>query len=328
MLMPLIAGGHDLYSLIIPVYKNEGSIPDLIDAVAAMNKNLDEKLEVVFVVDGSPDESLSLLISSLPMAGLRSHVIALSRNFGSFSAIRTGLQAAQGPFFAVMAADLQEPPGLILDFFRELASGSCDVVIGTREGRNDPFHTRISSNLFWFLYRRFIVPQMPVGGVDIFGCNADFKENLLACEEANSSLIALIFWIGFRRKAIGYVRQERKHGKSAWTFKKKINYLMDSVFAFTDLPVRLLMMLGGVGTAVSMLMGFLVLLAKITGFVTVPGYAATMLVLLFFGGLNIFGIGLIGSYVWRTYENTKHRPLAIPMKRYSFGMDLQKKDKE
>lgn len=317
-----------MYSLIIPVYKNEGSIPDLIKAVKAMNKNLDDKLEVIFVVDGSPDESLSLLISSLPQTGLRSHVIALSRNFGSFAAIRTGLQAAQGPFFAVMAADLQEPPELILDFFRELASENCDVVIGTREGRNDPLPSRISSNIFWYLYRRFIVPQMPVGGVDIFGCNVDFRDNLLACEEANSSLIALIFWIGFRRKTIGYVRQERKHGKSAWTLKKKINYLMDSVFAFTDLPVRLLMMLGGVGTVVSVFMGFLVLLAKITGFVTVPGYAATMLGVLFFGGLNIFGIGLIGSYVWRTYENTKQRPLAIPMKRYSFGRDLPKNDND
>lgn len=317
-----------MYSLIIPVYKNEGSIPDLIDAVTAMSRSLDDKLEVVFVVDGSPDQSLSLLKSRLPLTGLKSQVIALSRNFGSFAAIRTGLQAAAGPFFAVMAADLQEPPELILDFFRELASGSCDVVIGTREGRNDPLPSRISSNIFWYLYRRFIVPQMPVGGVDIFGCNIDFRDNLLACEEANSSLIALIFWIGFRRKTIGYVRQERKHGKSAWTLKKKITYLMDSVFAFTDLPVRLLMMLGGVGTAVSVLMGLLVLLAKITGFVTVPGYAATMLVVLFFGGLNIFGIGLVGSYVWRTYENTKQRPLAIPMRRYSFGGDLQKNNND
>mgnify|MGYP000898300011 CR=1 FL=1 len=313
-----------MYSLVIPVYKNEGSIHDLLDALKTMHASLQGKLEVIFVVDGSPDNSLELLLSLLPETQIPSKVIALSRNFGSFAAIRTGLQEAQGEYFAVMAADLQEPPDLIVNFFQELDTKSCDVVIGTRDARNDPWVSKMMSNIFWYFYRKLIMPQMPVGGVDIFGCNKDFRDNLLACHEANSSLIALIFWLGFRRKTIGYVRQERKHGKSAWTLKKKIKYLMDSVFAFTDFPVRILLSLGSIGIFLSAIWGIMIFFAKITGYIPVPGYSAIMLAILFFGGLNIFGIGIVGSYVWRTYENTKQRPLTIPMKQYVFHSNQKK----
>lgn len=313
-----INGRHSMYSLIIPVYKNQESIPSLVQAVDSMNRQLDGQLEAVFVVDGSPDQSADLLQNHLINQPFESRLIILSRNFGSFSAIRVGLQYARGPYFAVMAADLQEPPELVLDFFRSLASEDIDVVIGTREARADPFRSRLSANLFWAAYRKFVVPQMPVGGVDVFGCNQAFRDCLLTCEEANTSLIALIFWLGFRRKQVAYTRLERSHGVSAWTLKKKVNYLMDSVFAFTDLPIKLLLALGVTGVAFSALFGTLVLYARISGAFEIPGYAATMLTILFFGGLNTLGLGLVGSYAWRGYENTKRRPLAIALRELKF----------
>jgi glycosyltransferase involved in cell wall biosynthesis len=307
-----------VYSLIIPVYKNQESIPSLVQAVAAMNRQLDGQLEAVFVVDGSPDQSAELLQNLLIKQAFEARLIILSRNFGSFSAIRVGLQHGRGPYFAVMAADLQEPPELVLDFFRSLASEDIDVVIGTREARADPFRSRVSANLFWSAYRKFVVPQMPIGGVDVFGCNQAFRDCLLTCEESNTSLIALIFWLGFRRKQVAYTRLERSHGVSAWTLKKKVNYLMDSVFAFTDLPIKLLLALGVMGVAFSALFGMLVLYARISGAFEIPGYAATMLTILFFGGLNTLGLGLVGSYAWRGYENTKRRPLAITLRALNF----------
>lgn len=313
-----ISGGHDLYSLIIPVYKNQDSIPDLVFAVESMNKQLDGQLEAVFVVDGSPDKSADLLQSLLSQQSFASSLILLSRNFGSFSAIRVGLQHANGPYFAVMAADLQEPPELVFNFFQTLSENEFDVVIGTREARADPLVSRLSANLFWAAYRKFIVPQMPVGGVDVFGCNQAFRDCLLSCEEANTSLIALLFWLGFRRKQVAYTRRERTHGVSAWTFRKKVNYLMDSVFAFTDLPVKVLLALGGMGVVVSLLFGMVVLFARLSGLLTLPGYAATMLMVLFFGGINTLGLGLVGSYAWRGYENSKRRPLAITLRALKF----------
>lgn len=307
-----------MFSLIIPVYKNQGSIPELIRVVDSMNLQLGGRLEVIFVVDGSPDQSAEMLQSLLSQQTFPSHLILLSRNFGSFSAIRVGLQRALGDYFAVMAADLQEPPELILEFFSILQGNEIDVVVGTRADRADPLRNRMSANLFWAIYRKFVVPQMPVGGVDVFGCNQAFRDCLLSCEESNTSLIALLFWLGFRRKEVSYSRRERSHGVSSWTLAKKVNYLMDSIFSFTDLPIKLLLALGATGLTVSTLLGLIVLFARISGLLTVPGYATTVLVVLFFGGANLLGLGLVGSYAWRSYENTKRRPLAIVLRALKF----------
>jgi glycosyltransferase involved in cell wall biosynthesis len=307
------------YSLVIPVYKNEGSIPELVEAVRGMNVALGGELEVVFVVDGSPDRSWLALSQALPASGLEAQLLLLSRNFGSFAAIRAGLEVARGEYFAVMAADLQEPPELVLEGFRELAGGELDVVIGTREARDDPLGSRIASGIFWGLYRRFVVPEMPPGGVDVFACNRQFRDHLMELRESHSSLISMLFWLGFRRKNIGYRRSARKHGKSAWTLRKKFRYLSDSIFAFTDLPNRMLIWLGGFGIAISAVLGLITIVGRLFGLITVPGYAATILAIAFFGALNLFGLGLVGSYAWRAYENSKLRPLSIVQSRRAFS---------
>jgi polyisoprenyl-phosphate glycosyltransferase len=281
-----------------------------------MNAALAGEMEAVFVVDGSPDRCMELLRNALPSLDYPAQLLVHSRNFGSFPAIRTGLAAARGQYFGVMAADLQEPPEFLLECFRALNNDDCDVAIGTRSGRDDPWATRVASSIFWGLYRRLVVPDMPPGGVDIFACNRAFREQLLGLDEARSSLIAQIFWMGFRRKLIPYTRQAREHGKSAWTLRKKIDYMMDSIFAFTDYPVRLLVRVGAAGSAISVLLAIIVLLLRLTGSIVVPGYAATMLVVLFFGALNLLALGVIGIYAWRGYENSKHRPLAIVAAKY------------
>jgi len=299
------------YSIVIPVYKNEQSIPRLLQALAGMNDALDGEMEAVFVVDGSPDRSYELLNNALGMLGMPAQLLAHSRNFGSFPAIRTGLMHARGDYFGVMAADLQEPPELAVSFFKSLAADECDVVIGTRQVRDDPFFSRLSSALFWRFYRMLVVKDMPEGGVDVFGCNRTFRDQLLKLEESRSSLIALVFWLGFRRKCVGYSRQVRLEGKSAWTFRKKLDYMMDSVFAFTDYPIRLLTRIGMFGVLGSLFFGAVVLVARLSGAIQVPGYAALILTTVLLGAMNLFGLGLIGTYAWRAYENSKRRPLAI-----------------
>src|SRR5438128_585475 len=297
-----------MYSLIVPVYRNEESIPELLDELKALNASLNYGLEVVFVVDGSPDRSYAILRRELPATGFRSRLLLLSRNFGSFAAIRAGLAAANGPFFAVMAADLQEPPDLARDFFHTLESESVDVVIGTRTGRDDPITSRLGAAIFWGLYRRLVLPELPLGGVDVFGCNTAFRDHLIALEELNTSLVGLLFWIGFRRKSIPYARRPRRHSKSAWTFRRKLKYLSDSVFAFTDLPIRILFLVGFAGLFVSIVLGAVIVLSRLTDRIPVPGYSATVLTIIFFGALNTFGLGIIGAYTWRAFENTKSRP--------------------
>jgi glycosyltransferase involved in cell wall biosynthesis len=299
------------YSVVVPVYRNEASIPRLLAALRELDTSLGGELEAVFVVDGSPDKSFELLKTALPGLNFSAQLLAHSRNFGSFAAIRSGLATARGDYFAVMAADLQEPPELLESFFRSLDSQECDVAVGKRSGRSDPLIARSFAKFFWKTYRRLIVPEMPDGGVDIFGCNRQFRDQLLLLEESRSSLIALVFWLGFRRKEFPYERRAREEGKSAWTFRKKVDYMMDSIFAFTDYPIRLLMNIGAVGSVVSVILALVVLIARLSGAIDVPGYAATVLVVLFFGALNLFGLGLVGSYAWRAYENTKRRPFAV-----------------
>ncbi|HKO95310.1 MAG TPA: glycosyltransferase family 2 protein [Polyangiaceae bacterium] len=307
------------YSLVIPVYRNADSIARLLQACEELSAQLDQVLEVVFVVDGSPDDSYQRLAEALPSARFRSQLVLLSRNFGSFSAIREGLRAANGQFLSVMAADLQEPPELVLSFFQVLSQEPVDLVLGTRTARADPLLSRAASSLFWWVYRRVIEPAMPRGGVDVFGCNRAFRDRLLALPESNSSLVGLLFWLGYRRKLIPYARQPRREGQSGWTIKKKVKYLFDSLFAFSDLPIRLLAFFGALGLITSSILSIVVVVARVLGVVTVPGYAATVLVVAFFAALNSFGLGVIGSYVWRTFENTKGRPLAIVMAAQQFN---------
>lgn len=308
-----------ILSLVVPVFRNEESLPDLVEAVEELNRSLDGALEAVFVVDGSPDRSLEVLAGLLPGASFRSQLLALSRNFGSFAAITAGLRAARGEIFAVMAADLQEPPELILEFARVLTEGTVDVVVGTRSGRADPFWSRTASRAFWWLYRRLVQPQIPPGGIDVFGCNAAFRRHLLSLPERNSTLVGLLVWLGFRRREVPYVRRERRRGQSGWSFRRKLRYLLDSVFAFSDLPVRVLSAAGLAGLALSVLLGGFVLVARLVGDIAVPGYAATVLVVMFFGGLNSLGIGLLGEYLWRTFENTKGRPAYVVAAAATYG---------
>jgi len=305
------------HSLIIPVYKNEENIPSLLQALSDLNEKISD-FEVVFVVDGSPDRSYALLLEQLPDAGFTSQLILLSRNFGSFAAIRRGLEEAKGAFFAVMAADLQEPPELIADFFEMLDKAEHDLVFGVRQGRNDPPVTAALSQCFWSLYRRFVIHDVPNGGVDVFACNQKVRKAILMLEEINTSLIGQMFWVGFRRGHIGYERRERQHGISAWSVSRKLRYMFDSVFAFSDLPILMFLWLGGFGIATSILVSTVVIISWAFSWITVPGYAPIILSIYFIGSLLILGQGIIGSYVWRCNENTKRRPITLVHEQHCF----------
>jgi glycosyltransferase involved in cell wall biosynthesis len=308
-----------MYSVVIPVYKNEGSIPLLVEALGWLSNQLSNPLEVVFVVDGSPDASLALLREHLGDNPFVSRVIALSRNFGAFQAIRVGLEHATGRFIGVMAADLQEPVSLMQEFFRVLESEDYDLAFGKREGRDDPLLSRLSSDCFWFFYRKLIVQDVPPGGVDVFAVTARVRDVLVGFKEHRTSLLALLFWIGFKRTFVPYRRQTRQHGRSGWTFRKKWNYMLDSIYSFSDLPIRLLGVVGLVGISISAVMALIALTGKVFGAIPVPGYATTVIVVSFFGGLNSLGISTLGAYVWRSFENTKGRPNSIIMEIIDFS---------
>jgi glycosyltransferase involved in cell wall biosynthesis len=298
-------------SLVIPVYKNEPNLERLLAELAKLRPLLEAGMEVVFVVDGSPDRSLQFLRARLPGAPFPTRLLSLSRNFGSFSAIAAGLEAGSGGYFAVLAADLQEPPELIVKFHQILSRGQADIVFGCRAHRSDPWLSELFSRLFWWLYGTFIVPEMPKGGIDVFGCTRQVRDCLLGCTEADTNLIALLIWVGFRRMFVPYDRQARTEGKSAWTLRKKFKYSFDSIFNFTDLPIQLLLSVGAAGIAVGTVFACVLIFSKLTGRIAVPGYSAIVLVIIFFGSLTSLGLGIIGQYLWLTLQNARKRPKYI-----------------
>ena len=298
-------------SLVIPVYGNEENVADLFAALDALAAELGEGFEVVLVVDGSPDRSGELILAAREHASFRSSVAFHSRNFGSFTAIRTGLELARGRFLAVMAADLQEPPELIVRFAEILRSGKADLVFGQRTGRNDSLVRDLFSRAFWNLYRRLVIRAVPRGGVDVFACTRQVRDVLLEIEEPNSSLVAQLFWLGFRRTFVPYRRRERTAGRSAWSFRRRLRYMMDSVFSFSDLPILAVLWLGLLGAGASLLFGLWLVIARLAGWIDVAGFTALALLVVLFGSVSLLVQGIIGSYLWRTFENTKRRPLRV-----------------
>jgi glycosyltransferase involved in cell wall biosynthesis len=297
--------------LIIPVYKNELSIAELLTVCEDIYTQLNQNLSVTFVVDGSPDNSYLLLLQALEKVKFSSKLVLLSRNFGAISAVQAGLSVSEGEFYAIMAADLQEPPKLIIDFFNSLRSGESDICFGVRDRRSDSMLTTFFSKVYWLFYRKIVLKDIPIGGIDMFGCSRQVRDVLVSIKESRSSLVGQLFRVGFRRAYVPYIRLKRLKGKSAWTFSKRVAYFMDSVFSFTDIPIKLLLYTGFSGTLIAFIMTIIVLISKIFGSIPVSGYAATIILILFFGAIITMGLGIVGTYVHRAYENTKNRPLSV-----------------
>lgn len=317
-------------SLVIPVFRNEENIYDLLNELNRLHHRLRE-LEVVFVVDGSPDQSGDILLDNKNIMNFSAQIVFHSRNFGSFIAIRTGLEFSRGDFIAVMAADLQEPLDLIQKMFNILETDSADVVFGQRTARRDSLISVALSNSYWWLYRVLVNNSIPPGGVDIFACNRRVSEAVLEISEPNSSLIAQLFWVGFRQKFVLYERRPRIKGVSSWSLTRRVRYMMDSILSFSDLPILLVMWVGFFGCLLSAAFGVFVVALRLLNLVPVPGYAAIALLVTFGLSVQLLVQGVMGAYLWRTFENTKRRPLRIVQSRHmrpqQHGFALGKENK-
>ncbi len=300
-----------MLSLVIPVYKNEENLPRLLRELEAFGERFANPLEIVFVVDGSPDASFRMLSERLPSFPLNTQLIELSRNFGSFSAIAAGLRFGKGDFFAVLAADLQEPLELLIEFYRVLLSGEADIAFGYRVSRADPWWSQFLSECFWTVYRHVVVKDMPRGGIDVFACTRQVRDELVKLREVQTNLIALLFWLGFRRQFVPYQRQARLEGRSAWTFRKKLRYAVDSIFNFTDLPLRALLFIGASACLLALVATVVVMVAWLRGAIPVLGYTPLMLVIAFFGGSFSLALGVVGQYIWLSLQNTRRRPAFV-----------------
>lgn len=305
-------------SIVVPVFKNEESIDRLLNRVTSLASSLVGDVEAIFVVDGSPDSSLSLLQTSLPNTTFDSKIILLSRNFGAFSAIRAGLREADGTATVVMAADLQEPISLIEELLGLVVKDGVDVAVGVRQARKDSFVSRFLSSSFWRFFNRLTTLEMPKGGVDIFALSRDARQKINEFEESSTSLVGLIYWIGFKRQEVSYLREKRAEGVSSWSLRKRINYAKDSITAFSEIPLSIFLWSGVIGALVSLLL-VVVLIVRL--FMNQNDDVSRQLVsigLLFVVSYLMSGLGLLGTYLWRVSDNVRKRPDSITWKKWEF----------
>ena len=312
--MSSVEGQHPqrrLLSVIVPVYFNEGSLPGLFEALREVEASLASRgldLELVFVDDGSGDRSLAEL-RRIKEARPATVVVKLTRNFGAVPAIRTGLRYISGDAFAFLAADLQDPPSLVVDMADRWLAGS-KFVIAERETRDDPAVSRLFSRVYYYLLRKLVLPGYPAGGFDL----AMMDKAMLAPlrDSAKSAFLPLLaYWLGYQPSVIRYSRRPRLHGKSRWTLRKKFRAFVDVMLGFSVTPIRAISAVGVIVSLVSFLYGAAVVVAALVGDIPVPGFSTLVALVTFLLGLIILMLGVIGEYLWRIFDESNRRPEAV-----------------
>ncbi|MDA1069418.1 MAG: glycosyltransferase [Verrucomicrobia bacterium] len=298
-------------SIVVPVYFNEASLLHLEKALVNLERDLAAtgvEMELIFVNDGSRDKSLDILQE---IQSRRPKTIVLNHlsNQGSMVAIQTGLKYARGDCFTYLAADLQDPPELIVEMVQEWKMGQ-RFVVRTRSSRQDPLVTKFFAWLNYRMVRLLIMPSYPDGGFDMAIMDKVFLPHLLRCGH-NKNLAMFAWSLGIPAKTLTYHRREREHGKSMWTFRKKINYFIDSSVGFSVKPMRLATGIGFFIALGCFAYATVVVLGKALGLIEVPGFAALAALLGFLNGCAFIFLGLLGEYVWRIYREMDRHGEAV-----------------
>lgn len=294
-------------SIVIPVYYNAENLPPLYDDLK--EKILDKvnfPVEIVMVDDGSGDNSYRVMLS-LAMRDERIRVFKLSRNFGSDAAVLCGLVNATGDCAVVKAADLQEPTEMLLEMYEKWREG-CNVVLAVREGREESRAQEFFADLYYAMTRRFALPNMPKKGFDVFLVDRRVINVLAGMNEPNSALDGQLLWAGFTTGTVTYVRRERKIGKSRWTLRKKLRLVADTLFSFSTLPIACITGLGAVSVIISVLWALNALVSKLRGEINVTGWTMMFIFQLLSFGVIMLTLGLLGAYLWRTFDASRRRP--------------------
>ena len=304
-------------ALVIPVYGNEGSLVELHRRIDRALSLPDIELTICFVNDRSPDNSQQVL-QELAAGDSRVRILLLSKNHGSFVAIVAGLNNTRDhDAVIILSADLQDPPEVIPQMIRKWREGF-PVVLCVRHRRSDSTVARFFSSLFHKLYRRYVLPDMPEGGFDFCLIDRKVADVLIESSEKNTSLVGLIIWAGFDRAYVPYDRAERVHGKSMWSFRKKVRYAINSVISFSSLPLRLSAFLGVAFSLVCFSGIVITLYNYLSGRIPVSGWTSLVLVILFVASFQFLSFGILGEYFWNNLEQSRKRPLFIIDKKIGF----------
>jgi polyisoprenyl-phosphate glycosyltransferase len=296
-------------SAVVACYKDGQAIQEMYERLTAVFNDLDTAYEIIFVNDHSPDTSGDLLREMVMKDG---NVIAVehSRNFGSQSAFMSGMEVASGHAVVVMDGDLQDPPELIKDFYKQWKNGF-DIVYGKRIKRDAPLWLNVSYRAFYRLFRKMAYIDVPTDAGDFSLLDRKVVDELLRLPEKDLFLRGLRAWVGFKQTGVPYLRPRRKHGRSTNSIIKNIQWAKKGIFSFTYLPLEIM----GYTGAVMMFLCFLATIGQIVSKLLYPnvphGITTIIVIILFLGGLQLFAMSLLGEYISKIFEETKSRPKFI-----------------
>lgn len=297
-------------SIVVPFYNEEQNLSILVkDLDDFFSENLYNIVEILFVDDGSIDSSNNIIKSYLPKNYI-SRLIVLSKNFGSHAAIRAGLTQASGKNIVMISSDLQDPLSVIKDLYDKINEGF-DVVIAQRRTIQESIITKFFSKFYAFLIQKYVANNFPERGFDIIMFNNKVKDVLNKNIEANSNFALQILTFGFKQGYIKYDKLQRRHGKTKWSFRKKIKLLIDSFVAFSYAPIRFVTYMGLIFSILGFFWTIYIIIRTLIAGDLAPGWPALVSILLIGFGITNISLGIIAEYLWRTLDASRKRPVFI-----------------
>ncbi len=297
-------------SVVIPFLNEEENLPILINALETYAQTLPVRIEVVFVDDGSTDDSVAVL-KQTAFKNFSAKIVKLSRNFGSHPAVRAGFLNASAPNCVWLGADLQEPLEIIGIGYEKIKEGYDLVCIQKKEvavAKSEEFFSHLYSKII----RKYAIPDYPLQGVNTIFFNEKVKQELNRNVESNSSVVLQVLNQGFRQTVVDVAYSERKHGKSKWSFAKKLKLMTDSIVAFSFFPIRMVSIMGFLFAVIGGLMALYLVIIKLFNIREVTlGWPSLISVLMLGFGLTNISLGVIAEYLWRTLDAARGRPSFI-----------------
>ena len=295
-------------SLIIPCYNEEAAAPIFHREATEVLRGMDAEYEMLFINDGSQDQTLAVLRS---LAAQDPHVtyLSFSRNFGKEAAMYAGFCNAKGDYVAVMDADMQDPPSLLPQMMELLASGEYDSVATRRTTRKgEPVIRSWFAGKFYQLINKISNADIVDGSRDFRLMRREMADAIVSMGEYNRFSKGIFGWIGFRTYWLSYENVERVAGETKWNFWKLFKYAVDGIINFSQAPLSIASWFGIFMTFFSFLMLIFIVARKVMFGDPVDGWASTICIMIFIGGIQLFCLGIMGQYIAKTYMESKHRP--------------------
>ncbi len=297
-------------SIVIPIFNEEENIDSLINRLRTVVAQMQISCEYIFVNDGSKDHSFQL-IKNLALADPAVKYIDFSRNFGHQIAVSAGLDLAAGDRVAIIDADLQDPPELIIEMFAKMDEGY-EVVYAKRNNRNgESWLKKFTAKVFYRILKSITSVKIPVDTGDFRIIDRKVVNVLNQMPEHNKFLRGQISWIGFKQTYVEYDRKVRQAGSTGYTYKKMIRLALDGITSFSNFPLKVASICGFVVSGIAFIVMIYALYSRYISKDYVEGWTSTIISVLFLGGIQLISIGIIGEYISRLSENARNRPLYI-----------------